>query len=229
MKNMKRILSVTIRRMIDESPDTSYLGEYASSPDDGFSVDRATDEFQADLDAGRDWLERIQARLDDMRDTVGGDDSTYTAEWDEAIHAAMNTIEETLDDDPFDARWNRHNEHSYFNPSSNYKGESPEDIRKYVRQDYERMESLNAGNWCYIGIRADAAISIRDTSDDNLYYTTQQITSGGLWGIESDSDKSYLAETEQEQLSELRQQLKALGFSTRSISAAFKNIKRKDA
>src|SRR5260370_9410628 len=37
----KRILSVTIRRMVDDSPDTSWLGEYSSKCTSEFSIDRA--------------------------------------------------------------------------------------------------------------------------------------------------------------------------------------------
>jgi hypothetical protein len=104
----------------------------------------------------------------------------------------------------------------YFNPPfENYKGESPEDIRKYCRQDYDRMESLNNGNWGYIGIRAEAEVQVSDV--------VQDITSGGLWGIESDSDKSYLAEIDAEELASLKSELLALGFSRRAISQAFKS------
>lgn len=133
----------------------------------------------------------------------------------------------------------RRGEYRYFNPSNNYKGESPENIRKYTRQDYERMESLNTGNWCYIGVRADASVifgapnpkehATAPRNLPNFCFTPQTITSGGLWGIESDSDKAHIAETEQEQLSELKDQLKALGFSTRAISTAFKTIEREGA
>jgi hypothetical protein len=112
-------------------------------------------------------------------------------------------------------------EFRYFNGCvENHKGESPEDIRKYVRQDYERMERLNRGDWCYVGIRADAEIIVDGVS--------QEISSGGLWGVESDSDRAYLAEIDGEQLSELRDQLRALGFGTRAISAAFKNVEHAD-
>ena len=108
-------------------------------------------------------------------------------------------------------------EYRYFNGNvENYKGESPEDIRKYVRQDYERMERLSRGDWCYVGIRAEAEIVI-----DGV---TQDVTSGGLWGVESDSGRDYLTEIETEELSGLREQLQALGFGTRAISAAFKNV-----
>ncbi len=109
----------------------------------------------------------------------------------------------------------------YFNGCvENYKGESPADIRKYVRQDYERMERLQRGDWCYVGIRAEAEILL-PSGDASI---VQEITSGGLWGVESDSDKTYLADIDTEQLSELREQLRAVGFSTRAISTAFKDV-----
>src|SRR5260370_26431564 len=128
-------------------------------------------------------------------------------------------------------------EHRYFNgPVENYKGESSEDIRKYVRQDYERMESLNAGNWYYIGIRAEASVifgtskpgDIAPRNLPNFCFIPQTITSGGLWGIESGSGR-HLPEVEEDELSELRNELKALGFSTRAISQAFKSVERKDS
>jgi hypothetical protein len=77
------------------------------------------------------------------------------------------------------------------------------------------MERLQRGDWAYIGVRADAEIIV-----DGV---TQDISSGGLWGVESDSDRAYLAEIDGEQLSELRAQLRALGFGTRAISTAFRN------
>jgi hypothetical protein len=111
-------------------------------------------------------------------------------------------------------------EFPYFNGAvENYKGETPEKIREYVRRDYERMEHLQRGGWCYIGIRAQAKILIPSGSAS----VVQEITSGGLWGIESDSDASYLTEIDEEQLSELREQLRAVGLSTRAITAAFKD------
>jgi hypothetical protein len=56
----------------------------------------------------------------------------------------------------------------------------------------------------------------------------QRIRSGGLWGIESDSDASYIAEVEQGELADLRSELKAVGFSTRQITAAFRDVRRGD-
>ena len=124
-------------------------------------------------------------------------------------------------------------EYRYFNPSFNYIGKdgqpadglTPEEVRKYTRQDYERMESLNRGDWGFIGIRAEAEIAIPSGPQSA---TVQKITSGGLWGIESDSDEACFTETEQDELSDLREQLIALGFSRRAISAAFKNVEHKE-
>jgi len=113
----------------------------------------------------------------------------------------------------------------YFNANvENYKGETPEQIRQYVRYDYERMERLNRGDWCYVGIRAEAEILV---PSDGVSLA-QEITSGGLWGIESDSDESYFAEVGAEELAELRTQLSGIGFSKRAITTAIKNATREN-
>jgi len=69
-----------------------------------------------------------------------------------------------------------------------------------------------------IGIISKAELRNPETS------VTQVIRSGGLWGIESDSDKEYLAEVENEQLAELRAELLALGIGPRAIAHAVKSV-----
>src|SRR5260370_7225031 len=49
-KNGKRILSVTVRRMIDESPDTSWLGKYSNRPETEYAIARAHAEDCASLE-----------------------------------------------------------------------------------------------------------------------------------------------------------------------------------
>lgn len=85
---------------------------------------------------------------------------------------------------------------------------------KNAEADYARMIAFSDGQWEYIGIRATAEVVIAGTC--------QTVTSGGLWGIESDSDAAYLQEIEAEQVSELRTILYGMGFSKRSIAAAVK-------
>lgn len=93
----------------------------------------------------------------------------------------------------------------------------------YLEQEgfEDRLAEFRNDEFAFIGIMAEAELRIPQGSEP-YPAIIQTITSGGLWGIESDSDKAYLAGIEQEQLAELRDQLKALGFSARAISVAFK-------
>lgn len=198
MKNMKRIHSVTIKRMIDESPDTSWLGEYSNRATSEYSIDRAHN-IECD----------VCGLLFRLLQSAG---SLEACDCDERGDMTRG-------------------EYQYFNPSFNYvdkqgnaKDLTPEEVRKYTRQDYERMEALNRGDWCFIGISAEAEYSIDSPNGSPI----QTVTSGGLWGIESDSDAAFFAETEQEQLSELRDQLHAIEFSKRAIATAFKTIERQE-
>ena len=179
----KRIHKVVIKRMIDESPDTSWLGDYSNSPENEFSIDR--NHFDA-CPCRWAW------------DSDEQDCECNAGYWD-----------------------NR--EYRYFNPGSVETKGDPIAMRLNARADYARMESLNRGDFCFIGIRAEASYSVGGSPA-----VIQELSSGGLWGIESDSSPADLKETEDEQLSELKEQLKAIGFSSRAISAAFKTIEREE-
>lgn len=232
MKSMKRIHSVTIKRMIDESPDTSWLGEYSNRATSEFSIDRGhsldCQSLEHNHSAGVEQLERVIAYLDTVRQMSEPPENIYWAAADEAQDTLIELQDELMQCDCGGRGDMERGEYQYFNPSGNYTGEPPEDIRKYTRQDYERMERLNRGDWCFIGIRAEATYHIDTRSPVTGECTgasgLQILTSGGLWGIESDSDKAYLTEIESEQLSELREQLYAIGFSKRAIATAFKNV-----
>lgn len=219
----KRIHSVTIKRMVDDSPDTSWLGEYANSPTSEYSIDRKHS-LDCPINTGnhtRDDYSETHAFALDSQDFCSQCDMTH----EQGKLAICPDYDITEDCDCGERGDMGRHEYRYFNPSDNYKGETPENTRKYVRQDYERMESLNRGDWCFIGIRADAEV---DLPGGRLARISQQITSGGLWGIESDSDQSYIESVEQEELSSLRSQLEAIGFSKRAISAAFRNVEHKE-
>jgi hypothetical protein len=222
----KRIERVTIKRMNDDSPDTSYLGEYSDRAKTEYAIDRAHANDCPFLEHNHaetvETLERVLEYLDSQRTAEGENpDSIYWEPLDDAIGLVADTQNEAQECTCSGGDMER-GEYRFFNGCvENYKGESPADIRKYVSQDYERMESLHHGNWGYIGIRAEAEVVVDGT--------VQEITSGGLWGIESDSGREYFAEVETEEISSLRQTLRALGFGMRAISAAFKNIERVDA
>lgn len=206
MKNSKRILEVKITRDVDESPDTSWLGDYSNKAETEFAIDR-----EHSLDCVVNNPEKGRPDLSHDEDCAYRNKGECDCEKDSRC-----------DCDGHGDR--RHNEFQYFNgPVDNYKGLPTDEIRKYIRQDYERMEGLNNQNWCFLGITARAEIGIPQRDGGHL---VQRLTSGGLWGIESDSDESDLKGVENDQLSELRDVLKQFGFSTRAISKAFKDMKR---
>lgn len=85
--------------------------------------------------------------------------------------------------------------------------------------DYERMEDYNKSNWWMIGIIAKAEI----ISPNRIIQT---IHSSGLWGTESDSDKSYIREVELEEIEVLKNELEALGIGKRAIEKAINDFNK---
>ena len=233
-KSKKRILSVTIKREIDTDPDTSWLGEYSSKCTSEFSIDRMHREDCAVNNRPTeaiDKLERIIYHIQIARMEEGLD--AYSGQWetfDESIDTLIALQGELEECDCGEHGDMRRGTYRYFNPSFNYvdkdghalKENTAEEVRKYVRQGYERMESLNSGQWCFLSINAEAQVSIPCGE------SSVESTVGLNWcsGYESDMGKSGMEEVEADHLSELRAELKALGFSIRAISTAFKNVKR---
>lgn len=89
----------------------------------------------------------------------------------------------------------------------------------YLDQDEfkDRQQAYERGDFFYIGISADATIL---TSYDGKSWLINTITSGGLWGIESDSNESYLESVRMEEENELKDILLAFGFSQEEITGA---------
>jgi hypothetical protein len=98
-----------------------------------------------------------------------------------------------------------HGEYRYFNCGDG----DPE----YIEADYKRYEAYNRDEWGMLFCVAEAKISINGI--------TQTLTSGGLAGVESDSEESYFREIEDEQLDELREVLQSCGFTTEQIDEAY--------
>ena len=105
------------------------------------------------------------------------------------------------------------NEYRYFNPYPNpltgKTQKEKKELYQWAKQNYERMESLNNQNWFFFGLVVEAEIIINGV--------IQNISSGGLWGIESDSDRSYLQEIIKDEITDLKDQLKEIGFFDEDI------------
>jgi hypothetical protein len=96
----------------------------------------------------------------------------------------------------------RRGQFCYFEPAN------PE----YADADYERAEAFNNSQWNYVGVQAVATIETNGLRN--------KLTSGGLWGIESDSATEYFAEVGAEEVEALRDVLMELGFTAAEIEQA---------
>ena len=109
------------------------------------------------------------------------------------------------------------NEYRYFIPAMNAEETGNPDSPE---QDFQRMEAYNRQEWQMLGIHAVAQVVTGEV--------VQTIRSGGLWGFESDSDKAYFKEVEENELHDLSAELEAVGFSKASVRRALAKVSRKD-
>lgn len=217
-----KIVRVWVESKIDDSPDTSYIGEYTKSRDT-WNIDRETGEYVAkEMQLSR-IIEALENRIDCPADypvavkTVDNNSSAENAELVAWLNH-QNTRLQSLKAIDLHQHPTGHGEYRYFKPYAGGKTEGTTDYRKYGKQDFENMESLNNGNWWYVGIMANAEIVT--TSG-----TRQVIRSGGLWGIEDHCNKdsrSYINEEAKNQLAYLSTELASLGFSQQAINRAIK-------
>jgi len=87
-----------------------------------------------------------------------------------------------------------------------------------VRQDYERMEAYNRGEWGMLGIRAEADIVVS--------HTLQTIKSPGLWSVESDSGSDEFRQIADEQVEELKSILAEMGIKPKKIAVDYRELDR---
>ena len=169
---MKPIIDeIKIKVLLDETPDTSWLGEY-------------TDDYPGDYE-----LQRGSAF--DRKPT--GHEFKY--------FVPANSVED----------------HRQGLSKMGYSRSQAEEMaREYARQDYKRMEALNAGDWHFIGIQAQARISY-GTNPNGTDRRLEWFTSGGLWGIESDSGDEYLTEVAKDELADLREHLGAFSVDLKDF------------
>lgn len=211
MKN--QIKSVRIEQVYDESPDTDFIGKYTDK-DDNWNICCHCGEYVIDAEKGNRREEEITEELDTLEDETNCE---YDTPETKAKIVAFNKELESLDlhECPRSTR-----NYNFFKPYAGGEKEGTEEYQKYGKQDFERMEGLNNGDWNFIGIIAKVEVL---TSNGVL----QTIRSGGLWGIESDAG-DYLDEVGKEELANLRSELMALGFGKRAIDYAFKNVETID-
>ena len=71
-----------------------------------------------------------------------------------------------------------------------YEDCTPEERADYKAQDAARLKSLERGDWYYMGV----CVSIRKQTDTHWADGGLEVGRASVWGIESDSDASFIAE-----------------------------------
>jgi hypothetical protein len=188
------IRSITTHRVADNDPDLSYLGEYSDSP--GEHAIEVFGPEPGDTAACAECGEPITFVVSAWGHDTGS----------EVADIATDQDHDAEPDADFEPRSYQAGKYRYFNPAN------PE----YARADFERMERYNNDGWGMVGVYAQANITVAGI--------IQTVQSGGLWGIESDSDESYFTEIGKEELSQLVTVLEELGFERTAIDEACADV-----
>ena len=87
----------------------------------------------------------------------------------------------------------------------------PDPDISFLEQDEfeERLAAYKKGEFDFVGVHAEAEVVIEGV--------VQTLTSGGLWGIESDSGEEYIESVAVEEYEQLRKVLKTVGVSTAQL------------
>jgi hypothetical protein len=84
------------------------------------------------------------------------------------------------------------------NLEQEYSDCTPEEQAQYKEQDAKRLAGYNNGEWCYVGV----AVSIRKNTASNWADGGLEVGRASVWGIESDSEESYFASVEADEIAE---------------------------
>lgn len=89
--------------------------------------------------------------------------------------------------------------------------DSPEETRRYIEEDKERLAKFYSGELVAYGCIAEAVTSypLNETGDRRI----ENFSSGGLWGIESDAPRGYKEDIATEELDDLKDHLEAYGVT----------------
>ena len=89
------------------------------------------------------------------------------------------------------------------------RGITREELIQARAEDAARLEAFNRDEWTMVGVYATAEITVAGV--------VQTIRTGGLWGIESDSDPDYFATVGREELDQLAAMLEELGATPEQL------------
>lgn len=99
---------------------------------------------------------------------------------------------------------------------------------KYIQEDRKRLMGFGV-TWNMMGVRSEAEILTRTCENDKGFsYLVNKVSSGSLYGIESDCDEK-IHQAEIEELDELKRVLEDLGFKSYDIEEKISKADRSDS
>lgn len=101
---------------------------------------------------------------------------------------------------------------SHLTDPDRYSDVSDAEAKRYREADRDRLRDYEAGQWEFLGVFAVAKVRFFLSTHPGGSGGGFEVSSPGLWGVESDSDPAYLAEIEREQRGEIADTLAALGL-----------------
>jgi hypothetical protein len=171
-------------------------------------------------------INREKITLGDTKISIVGDcdaDTSWLGQYSDTPKpgSIIRETGEFIEDLPEDEELpQRGREYRFFHPYAAGERIGSDDYRKYGKRDYDRMESLNAGQWCFVGVEITTDVIRKRRSDE---YPLIDIARASIWGIESDADRAYMKSVIDDLKSELRVELLQRGATSSQITKSFKN------
>lgn len=91
---------------------------------------------------------------------------------------------------------------SWLTDISRYEGCTPEEIADDTKQDKDRLEDYDRGDWYMVGVCCDVSVKTKTN-----WAVDPVVARSSVWGVESDSDQSYFLELAEEQIHEAKADL----------------------
>ncbi len=189
---VERVIKIVVKWVADYDGDTSWLGKYSDKPG-AWTVDRKRGILYGDAHwfvknvRGANKAQAMADRYEELGYEVELTSPTERADGYKRAWQVYVSGYKPLRTD-LSTRYDR-NEYRYFHPPvENYEGIPEQEKAGYCVQDYERMTEYNMGSWSFMGCVA------------TLTLNGEEIGHSSVWGVESDSDKSYFAEVERDEI-----------------------------
>jgi hypothetical protein len=108
--------------------------------------------------------------------------------------------------------------------NSDVDSEGWDQVKKWIDEDHKRLEDFENNKWDANGVIATARVKYPIGGNN---WRLEWLSSGGLWGVESDCGDDYMQEVVDGELERLKQHLEKFGVNTSDFEKHAKKAKEK--